>query len=428
MKKTFILGAGIFSAVTVAGFFSASVALAAPVLNQSSVTVGLGQSLAVTVQGSTGVYMGSNSNSSVASISTNGTQVTVTGNQLGSATVSLCYVGTSSDCTNLYVTVQASSVTGLSFDQPNPSMSVGQTINVAISGGSGYYISGNSNSVVAAPSLSSSTLIITGSSAGTAAITVCSNANGCGTVNVTVGSSSSSSSSTTSQAVVFSQTNPTLSVGQSLNISLSGGSTYFIINNSSAVAVQATVSGNTLALNGLSSGSSVLTVCVAGGDCSTLSITVTGTGTTQVPTPTPTPTPIPTPTPTQTGSSAADVAALLAAIKSTQSQLAQILAQIQSLNNTLTQLAAKVSVSVQSPAVSSAPFSGTFTQYLSLGSEGAEVTALQKKLTTLGFYSGSITGYFGPLTEAAVKAYQTARGISPLGFVGPSTRTALNAE
>ena len=68
-----------------------------------------------------------------------------------------------------------------------------------------------------------------------------------------------------------------------------------------------------------------------------------------------------------------------------------------------------------------------FTRTLSLGSRGADVTELQKILTAEGVYTGPITGYFGPLTQAAVKAYQTKHGLDPVGIVGPKTRVALNA-
>jgi murein L,D-transpeptidase YcbB/YkuD len=46
--------------------------------------------------------------------------------------------------------------------------------------------------------------------------------------------------------------------------------------------------------------------------------------------------------------------------------------------------------------------------------------------TTLGFYTGPITGRFGSLTRAAVKAFQKARGLDQAGYVGPATRAALN--
>ena len=70
----------------------------------------------------------------------------------------------------------------------------------------------------------------------------------------------------------------------------------------------------------------------------------------------------------------------------------------------------------------------TFTKTLKKGSTGAEVTALQTLLASKSLLSASPTGYFGNLTVAAVKAYQTSKGISAVGQVGPATRAALNLE
>ncbi len=65
----------------------------------------------------------------------------------------------------------------------------------------------------------------------------------------------------------------------------------------------------------------------------------------------------------------------------------------------------------------------TFTRSLTIGSTGADVTALQ---TLLGVTPA--TGYFGNITKAAVIAYQTANGITPAaGYVGPITLAKLNA-
>ncbi|MDP3013122.1 MAG: peptidoglycan-binding domain-containing protein, partial [Candidatus Subteraquimicrobiales bacterium] len=56
-----------------------------------------------------------------------------------------------------------------------------------------------------------------------------------------------------------------------------------------------------------------------------------------------------------------------------------------------------------------------FTANLQIGAKGDSVTELQKRLTAEGVYSGPITGYFGPLTSAGVKAYQNKYGISQTG-------------
>jgi hypothetical protein len=69
-----------------------------------------------------------------------------------------------------------------------------------------------------------------------------------------------------------------------------------------------------------------------------------------------------------------------------------------------------------------------FVETLRKGSYSAEVGELQKRLTAEGLYSGPITTFFGPLTEAAVKAYQTKYGIPPTGVVGPLTRAKLNSK
>jgi N-acetylmuramoyl-L-alanine amidase len=51
---------------------------------------------------------------------------------------------------------------------------------------------------------------------------------------------------------------------------------------------------------------------------------------------------------------------------------------------------------------------------------------LQKRLKSDGYFTGSVTGYFGPLTKAALESYQTKNGLSAVGVVGPSTRALLN--
>lgn len=68
-----------------------------------------------------------------------------------------------------------------------------------------------------------------------------------------------------------------------------------------------------------------------------------------------------------------------------------------------------------------------FTEFLNVGSQDAQVTALQERLTSDGFFSGPITGYYGALTQAAVEKFQSAHGIDVYGYVGPGTRAALNA-
>jgi len=72
----------------------------------------------------------------------------------------------------------------------------------------------------------------------------------------------------------------------------------------------------------------------------------------------------------------------------------------------------------------------TFTGYLSVGSTGSEVVALQSWLVSEGFLTipaGVSEGYFGSLTKAAVIAYQASVGLPNTGYVGPLTVAKLNA-
>lgn len=69
----------------------------------------------------------------------------------------------------------------------------------------------------------------------------------------------------------------------------------------------------------------------------------------------------------------------------------------------------------------------TFSHQMSEGSNGAEVSALQERLRAEGVYTGPVTGYFGALTKAGVKAFQAKSGVKPAtGNVGPLTLAALN--
>ena len=58
---------------------------------------------------------------------------------------------------------------------------------------------------------------------------------------------------------------------------------------------------------------------------------------------------------------------------------------------------------------------------LKYGSRGEDVTCLQELLKGKGYYKGSVDGIFGNKTLAAVKAFQTDRGLSVDGIAGSKT-------
>ena len=76
------------------------------------------------------------------------------------------------------------------------------------------------------------------------------------------------------------------------------------------------------------------------------------------------------------------------------------------------------------------PQTGSSSQYatLSSGSKGNAVSALQKKLKALGYYTMSVDGAYGKGTTAAVKAFQSAEGLTANGIADSLTQERLFAK
>lgn len=71
------------------------------------------------------------------------------------------------------------------------------------------------------------------------------------------------------------------------------------------------------------------------------------------------------------------------------------------------------------------------TSDLTVGSSGAQVSALQSALVAQGYLvmpAGVAMGYFGSLTKAAVMKWQAANGLPATGFFGPMSRAKFNAS
>ncbi len=336
------------------GIITATVAIPGSVsmtLSQSNISLTIGQifNLIVTGIGNYSVY--SNSNPSVASAAISGSTAAVTALNTGTTEITFCQ-SSDGQCASAYITVTSTGTSSITLSQTSIALTVGQISNIIISGVGSYYISSNSNPSVASAAINGSTATVTAIGTGNSNIVVCQSNGQCVTLYVTVNAATTGSSSS---SIIFNQV---LSVGQGVNLLISGGSgAYYLSSNSGTIFTANITNNNVLMLVGVSAGMASINVCSSDGGCVPVYVTVVN------------------------------------------------------------------STSTASSAVSTVY---KFYNPLNIGSKGTDVTELQKRLTAEGVYSGPVTGYYGSLTQTAVKKYQVKYGLSQLGNVGPATRAMLN--
>ncbi len=68
------------------------------------------------------------------------------------------------------------------------------------------------------------------------------------------------------------------------------------------------------------------------------------------------------------------------------------------------------------------------TQTLEKGTRGSQVTSLQRKLQAAGYFKGPVTGYYGSLTQEAVRKFQKAKGIVADGVADKMTLKTLESS
>lgn len=64
---------------------------------------------------------------------------------------------------------------------------------------------------------------------------------------------------------------------------------------------------------------------------------------------------------------------------------------------------------------------------MSIGTSGDQVAKLQARLAGAGHFNHKVTGYYGEVTAAAVKAFQSANGLEATGLVDQQTLDAVMA-
>ncbi|MGF6352853.1 spore cortex-lytic enzyme [Paenibacillus sp. 4624] len=73
-----------------------------------------------------------------------------------------------------------------------------------------------------------------------------------------------------------------------------------------------------------------------------------------------------------------------------------------------------------------APSAGA--QKLEQGIRSEHVVQLQEQLSELGYFDAGVTGYYGSITQSAVREFQQAQGLSADGVAGPVTLNRLNQK
>lgn len=67
----------------------------------------------------------------------------------------------------------------------------------------------------------------------------------------------------------------------------------------------------------------------------------------------------------------------------------------------------------------------TVDTYSEMGSSGDEVTQIQTRLKSWGYYNGAVDGIFGQQTRDAVSFFQSKNGLTVDGIAGPDTLSAI---
>ncbi len=179
---------------------------------------------------------------------------------------------------------------GLSLSQTSLNLNAGQSQTVTIYNNNNYYnnnysISSNSNSSVASAFVSGNSVYVYANQSGNTTISVCQSSGSCASLYVAVSGYNCSTYGCLG-SLSFSNSSPSLTVGQTLNINISTSlnsyqyypGNFYISSNNNPNIVSASVSGQTLNLNGLSQGSASIMVCQtnASSVCGTVYVTVSG--------------------------------------------------------------------------------------------------------------------------------------------------------
>jgi hypothetical protein len=241
--------------------YSATTNVGGLTFSQPSPVIGVGQNGSVTISGGSGsYYVSSNSNPSAASPTIVGNTISFYGAAAGSSSIVVCSTG--GGCGTITITVGNTSGNSPTTSASTLNVNQGSQGSLILSGGFGpYTISIPAGSGVST-TLIGNTLYVNGNATGTNTIYVCS-ANNAGCTPVTVNVQAQGSVVTNPGNGNLGFTIP-ITVGQPIQVSLTGGIGSYYLQSPVSSPALASISGNTLMLNGAVAGSGMVTVCQTG--------------------------------------------------------------------------------------------------------------------------------------------------------------------
>ena len=262
------LGARLTIAVTVPTVSNLALFTTAP----PGVFVAVASAPSYSVGGGTGPYIATSSNTSIATVSLVGSNLTISGVTSGSANIVV------RDSTGAVVTVAvtvANAPTQALFTTAPPAVrvAIGAAPDYSVGGGTGPYIATTSDASVATVSVVGSNLKISGVASGSANIVVRDNTGAVVTVAVTVSSASTLALFTTAPPAV------TVAIGAAPGYSVGGGTGPYTATTSNASVATVSLSGSNLTISGLATGNANIVVRDSTGAVVTVAVTVPAAGT-----------------------------------------------------------------------------------------------------------------------------------------------------
>lgn len=234
-----------------------------------SINIAVGASAAYKVQGGNAPYAVGTSNASVATATITGGTLTVTGNAIGQATLTVL----DSSSQTVTISVQVGAVSKLFTSAPSSiTLSPGTVSSTfTIAGGSQIYLVSSANNSVATVSLNGSNFIISGVAAGSTSIIITDTNGTTVQINVTVTGATTNLFTTAPDAVTLS------AGGGSASYNISGGTAPYSVVSSNTTVLTAVLNGATFQLTGNLSGSATVTIKDAAGVSLTpITVTVSG--------------------------------------------------------------------------------------------------------------------------------------------------------